>query len=77
MFRSHGTDTPREVWRFGEPGSIWYDTLVRFIRLRYRLGEDKPFKLRLRSIRCRYSFVPELLYLWGRKFKARKKKQIA
>ncbi|XEC93023.1 TIM-barrel domain-containing protein [Paenibacillus tarimensis] len=37
MFRSHGTDTPREVWRFGEPGSIWYDTLVRFIRLRYRL----------------------------------------
>ncbi len=37
MFRSHGTDTPREVWRFGKPGSIWYDTLVRFIRLRYRL----------------------------------------
>ncbi|KRF10207.1 glycoside hydrolase [Paenibacillus sp. Soil766] len=37
MFRSHGTDTPREVWRFGEPGSVWYDTLVQFIRLRYRL----------------------------------------
>ena len=37
MFRSHGTDTPREVWRFGEPGSITYDTLVKFDNLRYRL----------------------------------------
>ena len=23
MFRSHGTDTPRELWRFGEPGSVF------------------------------------------------------
>lgn len=37
VFRSHGTDTPREVWRFGEPGEIFYDTLVKFLRLRYRL----------------------------------------
>ena len=37
LFRSHGTDTPREVWRFGKPGSRFYDTLVTFIRLRYRL----------------------------------------
>lgn len=37
MFRSHGTDTPREVWRFGEPGSVFCDTLVKFIHLRYRL----------------------------------------
>ncbi|AEE97743.1 TIM-barrel domain-containing protein [Mahella australiensis] len=37
MFRSHGTDTPREVWRFGQPGEIFYDTLVKFINLRYRL----------------------------------------
>lgn len=37
MFRSHGTGTPREVWRFGEPGSIFYDVLVKFINLRYRL----------------------------------------
>lgn len=37
MFRSHGTDTPREVWQFGEPGSMFYDTLVNFINLRYRL----------------------------------------
>lgn len=37
MFRSHGTDTPREVWRFGEPGDVTYDTLVKFDYLRYRL----------------------------------------
>jgi alpha-D-xyloside xylohydrolase len=37
MFRAHGTDTPREIWRFGEPGDVMYDTLVKFLRLRYRL----------------------------------------
>lgn len=37
IFRSHGTDTPREVWRFGEPGDPMYDALIRFLHLRYRL----------------------------------------
>ena len=37
MFRSHGTDTPREIWRFGEPGDPMYDALVKFLQLRYRL----------------------------------------
>jgi alpha-D-xyloside xylohydrolase len=37
MFRAHGTDTPREIWRFGEPGEPFYDALVKFLRLRYRL----------------------------------------
>lgn len=37
VFRSHGTDTPREPWNFGSPGSIFYDTIVKFIMLRYRL----------------------------------------
>jgi len=37
MFRAHGTDTPREIWQFGEPGEIFYDALVRALRLRYRL----------------------------------------
>ncbi|MBX3062672.1 MAG: DUF5110 domain-containing protein [Anaerolineae bacterium] len=37
MFRAHGTDTPREIWRFGEPGEMFYDALVKFLRLRYRL----------------------------------------
>lgn len=37
VFRAHGTDTPREPWRFGEEGSCFYDTIVKFINLRYRL----------------------------------------
>ncbi|NOU66993.1 DUF5110 domain-containing protein [Paenibacillus sp. LMG 31461] len=37
MFRSHGTDTPREVWRFGETGEPVYDAIVKFLRLRYEL----------------------------------------
>lgn len=37
MFRSHGTDTPREIWNFGEPGTPWYDAIEKFIRLRYTL----------------------------------------
>ncbi len=37
MFRAHGTDTPREPWQFGKPGEPFYDTIVSFIRLRYRL----------------------------------------
>ncbi len=37
MFRSHGTDTPREIWNFGEPGTMFYDALEKCIRLRYRL----------------------------------------
>ena len=37
MFRAHGTDTPREIWRFGNPGEPVYDTLVKYLRLRYRL----------------------------------------
>lgn len=37
MFRAHGTDTPREIWRFGEAGEMFYNALVKFLRLRYRL----------------------------------------
>ena len=37
MLRAHGTDTPREIWRFGEPGEPAYDALVKFLHLRYRL----------------------------------------
>ena len=35
MFRSHGTDTPREPWAFGE--GLEYECLREMIRLRYRL----------------------------------------
>lgn len=37
IFRVHGTSTPREIWRFGEPGDTTYDTQLAFDRLRYRL----------------------------------------
>jgi alpha-D-xyloside xylohydrolase len=37
MFRSHGTDTPREPWQFGAPGTPFHDAIVDAIRLRYRL----------------------------------------
>lgn len=37
VFRAHGTDTPREPWRFGGPGDPLYEAIVAFIRLRYRL----------------------------------------
>lgn len=37
MMRSHGTDTPREIWRFGEEGTPFYDAIAKFIRLRSAL----------------------------------------
>jgi alpha-D-xyloside xylohydrolase len=37
MFRAHGTDAPREIWRFGEPGDPMYEALVKSLQLRYRL----------------------------------------
>ena len=37
MLRSHGTDTPREIWRFGEPGTPFYDAILQMIHLRYQL----------------------------------------
>lgn len=37
MHRSHGTDTPREIWNFGEPGTLFYETLKKYIELRYHL----------------------------------------
>lgn len=37
IFRSHGTDTPREPWQFGDKGDIFYDTITYYIKLRYSL----------------------------------------
>jgi alpha-D-xyloside xylohydrolase len=37
IFRSHGTDTPREIWNFGEAGTIFYDVIKKYILLRYQL----------------------------------------
>jgi alpha-D-xyloside xylohydrolase len=37
LFRSHGTNTPREIWQFGQKGYWAYDAQEKFINLRYRL----------------------------------------
>ena len=37
MMRSHGTNTPREIWQFGRPGDWAWNTIEKFIRLRYSL----------------------------------------
>jgi alpha-D-xyloside xylohydrolase len=37
MMRSHGTNTPREIWQFGQKGEWAYDAIAKFIRLRYQL----------------------------------------
>lgn len=37
MFRSHGTDAPREIWNFGARGEPFFDAIESAIRLRYRL----------------------------------------
>lgn len=36
MFRSHGTDAAREIWRFGDAGTPFYDAIAKYIRLRYQ-----------------------------------------
>ncbi|MGB4657929.1 MAG: TIM-barrel domain-containing protein [Mobilitalea sp.] len=37
VFRSHGTDTRREIWQFGDKGDMFYDSIEKFTRLRYQL----------------------------------------
>jgi alpha-D-xyloside xylohydrolase len=37
LMRSHGTQTPREMWQFGQPGERIYDSLVACAQLRMRL----------------------------------------
>ncbi len=37
LMRSHGTNTPREIYQFGEPGSWEFETIAKYIRLRYSL----------------------------------------
>jgi alpha-D-xyloside xylohydrolase len=54
MMRSHGTQTPREPWRFGDVGDEAYDTIVAFIALRYRL---LPYLYSLQSWEYRHHYT--------------------
>lgn len=37
MFRSHGAHSPREIYKYGNPGDWAYDVQVQYNKLRYRL----------------------------------------
>ena len=37
MMRSHGTDAPREIYQFGRKGDKIYDSIEKYINLRYKL----------------------------------------
>jgi alpha-D-xyloside xylohydrolase len=37
VLRSHGTDARREIWNFGEVGEMFYDSISKYTKLRYRL----------------------------------------
>lgn len=37
LMRLHGTNTPREIYQYGEKGQWTYDAIEKFINLRYRL----------------------------------------
>lgn len=37
MMRSHGADAPREIYQFGQKGDAVYDTIEKYINLRYSL----------------------------------------
>ncbi len=61
MFRAHGTDTPREIWRFGNPGDLMYEALAKFLRLRYRL---MPYIYSLAGLttQCDYTMMRALAF---------------
>jgi len=61
MFRSHGTDTAREIWRFGEPGTVFYDNIKASIELRYRLL-PYIYSLAAMEVRQRYTMFRSLLF---------------
>ena len=54
MLRSHGTDTPREIWRFGEPTSTYYDAILQMIHLRYQL---LPYTYSLAAMTTRQQYT--------------------
>ena len=56
VMRSHGTGTPREIWRFGEKGESFYDAIEKAIRLRYTL---LPYLYAL-AAECTFAGMPML-----------------
>lgn len=65
MLRSHGSDTPREVWRFGNPGEPFYESIVSHIRLRYELL-PYTYSLAARVTREGYTMTRALAFDFAR-----------
>ena len=61
MFRSHGTDTPREPWQFGKCGEMFYDAIIKFIRLRYRLM-PYIYSMAASVCQCNETMIRSLLF---------------
>ncbi|HKJ89892.1 MAG TPA: TIM-barrel domain-containing protein, partial [Oceanipulchritudo sp.] len=61
MFRSHGTDTAREIWNFGTPGTPFYDTLLKYAELRYRLL-PYIYSLAAREVFFNYTLFRSLVF---------------
>lgn len=61
IMRSHGTDTPREPWQFGEAGTVYYDTIVKYIKLRYTM---MPYTYSLASqvLTADYTMMRSLMF---------------
>ena len=83
VMRSHGTGFGREIWQFGEAGEPFYESILKFIKLRYRLMPyvystawqvTKNAESFLRLLAFDFSDDPEALaqgadaFLFGRSF---------
>lgn len=71
VFRSHGTDTPREIWNFGEEGDPFYDAIAEVIRLRYTLM-DYIYSMAGRVTHKDYTMMRSLAFDYGKDERARK-----
>ena len=70
MFRSHGTDTPREIWNFGAEGEPFYDAIATVIRLRYRLLPS-IYTVAAEAALCDHVMIRALLFDFGTDVRAR------
>lgn len=61
VMRSHGTDTPREPWNFGEAGTVYYDTIVKYIKKRYSML-PYSYSLAFKAYRDDYTLMRSLMF---------------
>ncbi len=64
MLRSHGTQTNREIWQFDEPGTPYYDAILKMINLRYTLVPYLYSMAAHQSAGC-YSMARMLAFDWA------------